>query len=340
MDDRRGDHQSQALITRAETGLTGGVSSRALVTGNPVALAHAVFGDAWSQLILREAFFGVRRFSDWSDSLGIPRSVLSQRLTQLCDVGIMAAVIPAGRKRAEYVLTPMGLDLFGAALIQGQWEQKFAPSPMQERYSLAFFNTMTGDIIDPVVLDREEGKPIAINDVGYILSPDLKEQAKPPLRRMATVRVQLERPMIERSVSIIGDYWTWSIVACAFLRIRRFDAMLEATGMAPNLLSDRLARLVEFGLLKKAQYQSSPARYEYRLTDVGLALHPLVLSIHGWSERWLCNFDDPPVRLIRRSTGERITPVVCDRTTGKIIRAKRTGWRMEGARPKRGDKPR
>lgn len=329
MDDRSGDQQSHAVITGEGAGVAANVSSRALVTGNPVALAHAVFGDSWSQLILREAFFGVRRFSDWSESLGIPRSVLSQRLTQLCDVGILASIIPVGRKRAEYVLTPMGLDLFGAALIQGQWERKFAPSPMQERYSLTFFNTLTGDIVEPVVLDREEGRPIAINDVAYVLGPDLRERAAPPLRRTATARVQLERPMIERSVSIIGDYWTWSIVACAFLRVRRFDAMLEATGMAPNLLSDRLARLVESGLLKKAQYQSSPARYEYRLTEVGLALHPLVLAIHGWSERWLCHFDDPPVRLIRRSTGERITPVVCDRTTGKALRAKKTGWRME-----------
>ncbi|MFV3075303.1 winged helix-turn-helix transcriptional regulator [Niveispirillum fermenti] len=299
------------------------------MTGNPVALAHAVFGDAWSQLILREAFFGVRRFNEWSESLRVPRSVLSQRLTHLCEVGIMASVVPPGRKRAEYVLTPMGLDLFGAALIQGQWERKFAPSAMQERYSLTFFNALTGNVVEPVVLDREQGNPIGIDDVIYAIGPGLVERPPPPLRRAAVARVQLERPMIERSVTIVGDYWTWSIVACAFLRFRRFDALLEATGMAPNMLSDRLGRLVDFGLLRKSQYQSSPARHEYRLTDVGLALHPLVLAIHGWSERWLCNFDDPPVRLIRRSTGERITPVVCDRTTGKVISAKKTGWRME-----------
>ncbi|MBA4750864.1 MAG: helix-turn-helix transcriptional regulator [Sphingopyxis sp.] len=309
--------------------VTVSVSSRALVTGNPVALAHAIIGDAWSQLILREAFYGVRRFSDWSDSLGIPRSVLSQRLARLCETGVLKSRVPEGRKRAEYVLTGMGIDLFGVALIQGLWEREFAPSPMQERYSLTFVDVRSNEVIEPVVLDREHGATIAPQDVAILLGPGLVEHEPPALRRTAMARVQLERPMIERSVTIMGDYWTWSLVGCAFLRIRRFDAMLEATGMAPNMLSDRLARLVDDGLLKKSQYRSGSPRFEYRLTRAGVALHDLVMALHGWSERWLCDFDSPPLKLLRRSSGERITPVVCDRKTGKVIRARQTGWRME-----------
>jgi DNA-binding HxlR family transcriptional regulator len=313
------------------------ITARALVTGNPVALAHAAIGDAWSQLILREAYYGVRRFSDWIDSLRIPRTVLSQRLTRLCDVGILQAFVPDGKKRAEYILTPMGLDLFGTALVQGLWERRFAPSAMQERYSLTFVHTRTGDTVDAAVLDKEFGSPIDHRDVAYAIGPGLIERPPPAQRRASTVRVQAERPMIERSVEIMGDYWTWSLVACAFLRFRRFDAILDATGMAPNILSDRLGRLIGFGLLKKTQYQSGPPRFEYRLTEAGLALHPLVMAIHGWSERWLCDFDDPPLKLIRRSNGDRITPVVCDQNTGRILQARQTGWRMES--PQR-DRPR
>lgn len=96
---------------------------RALVTGNPVALAHAAVGDGWSQLILREAFYSTRRFSDWGSALKIPRSVLSARLTRLCDTGLLRLTTPTGRKRAEYRLTAMGRDLFGTALMQGLWER-------------------------------------------------------------------------------------------------------------------------------------------------------------------------------------------------------------------------
>lgn len=302
---------------------------RALVTGNPVALAHAAIGDAWTQLILREAFYRVRRFSDWSRNLGIPRSLLASRLQRLCDIGIMVAEAPPGMKRAEYRLTPMGLDLFGAALIQSQWERRHAPSSLQQRYSLTFYDLRTERAIEPCVLDRPYGSKIDPIDVDYLIGPNLQAGQTPPHRRWSTQRHFTDRPFLERSIDITGDYWSWAVVACAFLRIRRFDDMSDATGMAPNVLSDRLSRLVEASILKRRQYQDNPPRSEYRLTQTGLDLHPLVMAMHGWAERWLCDFDNPPLMLVRRASRARITPVVCDLLTGEPLQARWTRWRME-----------
>lgn len=302
---------------------------RALVTGNPVALAHAAVGDAWTQLILREAFYRVRRFSDWSRNLGAPRSLLASRLQRLCDLGIMELRTPPGAKRAEYRLTAMGIDLYGTALIQGQWERAHAPSPFQQRYSLTFHDVSTERPIELGVLDRPHGDLINPYDVDYIKGASLKICETPSHRRWSTQRTFADRPFLERSIDITGDYWSWSVVACAFLRIRRFDDIGEATGMAPNVLSDRLTRLVEAGVLEKRQYQDNPPRSEYRLTKAGMDLHPMVMAMHGWSERWLCDFDNPPLMLVHRESRQRITPVVCDLNTGEPISAQRVRWRME-----------
>ena len=70
--------------------------------GNPVARAFAITGDAWTQLIMREAFYGVRRFSVWRERLGTPRSVLTDRLQKLVAAGLLAQTPVATSARTEY----------------------------------------------------------------------------------------------------------------------------------------------------------------------------------------------------------------------------------------------
>lgn len=306
-------------------------SSRSLVTGNPVAIAHAVIGDAWSQLILREAFYGVRRFNDFAAALGAPRTVLSGRLARLSEAGVLRSATPPGRKRAEYRLTDMGLDLFGTALMQGLWEAEFAPSPTSVMPTLV--SRSDGAVVTPIVLDAPFGQPVDPHDVVHVASPMLEPQPTPSLRRLSANPASVRRPMIHRSVEIIGDYWSWAIVGCAFLRIRRFDEIIEATGMAPNVLSDRLGRLGAAGVVRRVLYQEGPTRYEYRLTRAGLALHPMVMAMHGWAERWLCGIDSSPVTLHHRETGARILPVVCDARTGRPIRPYDVRWLQEDITP-------
>ena len=314
-------------------------SVRALVTGNPVALAHGVIGDAWTQLILREAFYGVRRFNDWSEALHIPRTVLSGRLKRLVENGLLDSVIPPGRRRAEYRLTAMGRDLFGIALMQGRWERDHAPSRMQSRYDMVFYDPATRKALDPVVLDGPGGSPIDPDGVRWEVGPGLVERESPTQRRWRSKRPPVDRPMIDRSVELIGDYWSWMVLGCAFFRLRRFEEFLSATGMAPNILSDRLSRLVAGSILVRRAYQSNPPRYEYRLTEAGRALYPVVLATHGWSLRWLCDQEAPPLSLVDLTTGKPIHPIVCDRNTGEPIQAARTRWMMEGqsASRSRGD---
>jgi len=92
---------------------------------------------------------------------------------------------------------------------------------------------------------------------------------------------------IARSLSIFGDRWTLLIIRNAFLRTRRFDDFQKQLGITRHLLTERLNRLVENQIFEKVLYQESPKRYEYKLTERGLALYPIILSFSTWGNRWL-----------------------------------------------------
>ena len=302
------------------------------ILGNPVARAFAIMGDTWTQLILRDAFFGVHRFSDWRESLGLPRSVLSDRLTRLVASGLIELRTREGGVRTEYGLTAMGLDLFGVSVMQGQWDRLYAPEPLRNRYALAFFDRETGKRVRFAVLDRPHGKPVDPRRITYTRGPGIEERRLPVSsrrRRLETGRGELP---LERSVEIIGDYWSAAILSAAFFRLRRFDQFTQVLNISSNILTERLNRFVANGIFEKHPYQDGPIRFEYRLTPAGLGLYPVILALFGWSERWLCDFDNPPMKLIDRETGERITPVVCNVATGLPADAKRIRWEREDMR--------
>lgn len=118
---------------------------------------------------------------------------------------------------------------------------------------------------------------------------------------------------IAATVSIIGDRWTLLILRDAFRGIRRFDDLQRDLGIARNLLTDRLTRLVDHGVLEKVPYQEKPVRYEYRLTSKGIELSPPLVALMHWGDRWMVGDGQPPVVLVHEACG---TPVrqefICD----------------------------
>ncbi len=91
---------------------------------------------------------------------------------------------------------------------------------------------------------------------------------------------------IERTLEVIGDRWSILIVRAGLRGVRRFDALCNDLGIARPVLSDRLGRLVEHGVLEKVLYQEHPHRYEYRLTDAGIALSPVLVALVRWTEEY------------------------------------------------------
>jgi DNA-binding HxlR family transcriptional regulator len=90
---------------------------------------------------------------------------------------------------------------------------------------------------------------------------------------------------IARTLDVIGEWWTLLIVRDAFLGARRYEEF-RSTGIADNILSARLKRLVDDEILERRPYQSHPERFEYLLTAKGRALLPVIASIASWGQKW------------------------------------------------------
>jgi DNA-binding HxlR family transcriptional regulator len=117
---------------------------------------------------------------------------------------------------------------------------------------------------------------------------------------------------IARTVDLIGDWWTPLVVREAFYGRHRFDDMQRALGIGRNVLAERLRRLADEGLLARVEYQDHPPRFEYRLTQKGEALLPVLAAMLEWGTTWLAPKRAPPVGLRHRTCGKRLrVSVVC-----------------------------
>jgi DNA-binding HxlR family transcriptional regulator len=90
---------------------------------------------------------------------------------------------------------------------------------------------------------------------------------------------------VARALEIVGERWTLLIVRDALLGKRRFDEFRESLGLARNVLSDRLGKLVDHGILQRVEYQERPVRQEYHLTARGRELRTVVLALMQWGDR-------------------------------------------------------
>jgi DNA-binding HxlR family transcriptional regulator len=113
---------------------------------------------------------------------------------------------------------------------------------------------------------------------------------------------------IGAAVGILGERSTFLVLRETFNGVRRFGDMQRRTGMPRQVLSQRLARLVAEGLLRKVRYRESGqrSRDEYRLTDKGLDLYPVLVALMEWGDRYASGSDGPPVLLRHRDCGEPV----------------------------------
>ena len=107
---------------------------------------------------------------------------------------------------------------------------------------------------------------------------------------------------IGRAMEILGEKWTVVVLREVFNGIRRFDDMRVRTGVPRQVLTNRLAALVEHGLLRRVPYQEPGARvrHEYRLTAKGLDVYPVLITLLAWGNKYLAEPGGPPLRFTHR----------------------------------------
>jgi DNA-binding HxlR family transcriptional regulator len=137
-----------------------------------------VIGERWTLLILRDAFFGIRRFDEFQKDLGIARNILSARLARLVDEGVLdKRTVDGGH--AEYVLTDKGLDLQPVMLAMTHWGDKYKPHPKGER--IVFVERTTNQPIARMSAMSRDGRPLKPRDIRGMPGPGvakLKRRSK------------------------------------------------------------------------------------------------------------------------------------------------------------------
>lgn len=117
---------------------------------------------------------------------------------------------------------------------------------------------------------------------------------------------------VARTVDIVGDWWTPLVLREAFLGTRRFDAFQKHLGIGRNILTQRLNRLVDEGILVRRPYQDRPVRHEYVLTDKGRDLYGIIAAMTAWGDRWAATDDGPPLLFTHTPCGHEMhAEVVC-----------------------------
>ena len=111
---------------------------------------------------------------------------------------------------------------------------------------------------------------------------------------------------IAQALEALGDWWTLLVVRDAFFGACRFGDFEASLGIAKNILSDRLRRLVEHGIFEKVDVGEAGERFEYRLTEKGEALLPLLTALRDWSDEWVYGRGHEPVIVKDRRTNRRI----------------------------------
>jgi DNA-binding HxlR family transcriptional regulator len=131
------------------------------------------------------------------------------------------------------------------------------------------------------------------------------------------------------ALEAMGERWSFMILRAAFNGFRHFEDFLDTLGIARNILSNRLSRLVEAGILKREHCADDRRRIEYRLTEKGFDLLPTMIALRQWGEKWELGVPSNPVLCDERD-GRPIQPIAIHAHDGRALTPQDLTWRNTG----------
>lgn len=271
--------------------------------------------DRWTLAIVLSALQGARRFNDLARSTGMATRLLTDRLRSLETSGILVRIPYSIRPlRHEYRLTNMGEQLQDVILQMARWESRRDRDP-------GLCHLACGAPLDPRLTCEACGREVTARDIDLKTSPGQLRRMPDKLRshRRTSLDIDSQSPGLkpyQTTLALFGDKWGIEILLCAFFRIRRFGDFRALTGIAANILTDRLERFVQLGVLARV---SDAAQSGYRLTEAGLDLYGIIVEIQAWADTWLPDRYHSPVRLIHRSCGQEFRPGTICRSCGDPV---------------------
>ena len=267
--------------------------------------AANVLCDRWTLLILLFAHCGVSRFADFRDRCGVASRLLTTRLTMLEEQEVMVRLAYTRRPlRHGYHLTHMGLELFDVFAALRRWEQRWHAGTSGPGLVIEH-QACHGSGVAPderCAACRSEISPrgvkLRISQKGMRGMPERATSYRRSTMSVATRDPSLTLPL-PHALDIFGDKWSIEVVMCAFVRVDTFSGFQSHTGMSTNILADRLARLTAAGILSAPE----AGRGTYRLTEKGMDLFAVLVSIEAWADTWLRDRTRSPLRIMHGACG-------------------------------------
>ena len=134
---------------------------------------------------------------------------------------------------------------------------------------------------------------------------------------------------IAAALAVVGERWSFLILRGVFNGLHHFEEYQSTLGIARNILSNRLARLVEHGILAREPDPADRRRVAYRLTDKGKELLPVLIALRQWGERWLSGVPGNPV-LVDRVTRQPVAAMAVRSADGRPLKLRDLEWLDRG----------
>lgn len=127
---------------------------------------------------------------------------------------------------------------------------------------------------------------------------------------------------VAQTLAVVGDAWTLMILRCAFNGVRTYQEFREHLDLSTSVLSEHLGRLTEAGVLARRPSARDGRSVEYRLTEKGLDLYPVMVALQGWGEKWAPHPAGPRLRLIEKATNAEIRGAAVLSASGAPLEAR------------------
>lgn len=284
--------------------------------------------DRWTLQLLLAAHAGVTRFADFRENSGAANRLLTSRLQHLVEQEVLVRLAYSRRPlRHGYHLTHMGLALFDVLAAMQRWEQDGPSADAANGTGLQLQHSACGlGDVHPLLHCAACGGTVTARDVDLGLMQ--KQMGAMPSKATAHRRSGATTdaagsgaaPPLPQVLNVFGDKWSIEVLMCAFVRVTTFSGFQSHTGMATNIVADRLARLVAAGILQQVQAEAGQRRGSYRLTERGIALFPVLVQIEAWADTWMRDRVRSPMRLMHRACGQPLKLTVACNGCGQALK--------------------
>lgn len=267
-----------------------------------------VLGDVPTLLILESVWLGDLRFDAIKGRTCLSKPLIAGRLKKLvaCDI-LERRLYCAKPARYGYHLSTKGSDLFPVTMMLLRWEKIW--SPRREIVQMDLIHSGCRKAVSPEPMCGNCRTVVRPQDIEWREGPGL-DMVEPDYTRRRQHRnrqaITQNLSLFTDSAELLGDRWAGLVMRAVFTGLTRFVEILQDTGIASNILTERLDWLRNHGFLIAHAYQTSPDRFAYHPTAKALDYLPILLMLQRWGDKYYGSDTGPPVIMHHKTCGAQL----------------------------------